>query len=176
MNSHRRHAVVLVAMMGIVALLAQLAGVSGRSATPAKPTGRTLAVVPGGAVPDIASTRLAGARLRVNEGETIRMASTATLRLQKAGRGATQVVCGIRYSRDGDPSWTLGTPYETVTVPRRRATTVRISRSFVAPATDTYRMDTSCHVSAPERGARVRATGTIKPRLGLPSGAATPVE
>jgi hypothetical protein len=179
MRPHRRQALLLVLMMGIVALLAQVAGVGGtRSAKPTGPAQRTLSVLPGGSVPDLGSTKLESTSIRASEGEALRMRATATVRAAKLPkRGVAQVVCGIRYSRAGDASWSLGTPYETVLLKRRGATEkVTIERSFAAPASDTYRMSVACHVASPSTGATVTATGAMRAAVGLPSGAATPIE
>lgn len=179
MGTHRRQAVVLVIVLGVVAFAAQLAGVGG-SGSDAKPAKRTkqLASVAGGAVPDIGSTTLASTRTKAAEGKVVRMSGKARVRLGKLARRAraAEVVCGIRYSRDGDASWSLGTPYDSkVLVRGKRTATIRLTRSFVAPATDTYRMRMSCHVSSPARGAKVRARGTMRAAIGLPKGAATPI-
>lgn len=176
MRSHRTQALALVAVMGVVALAAQVAGVGTRGAgSSSKPKTTTLATVPSGAVPDIASTKLASTSIKVQEGTVVRMASAARLTARStAAAAAAQVVCGIRYARDSDPSWSLGDPYETVTMRRGSSRSVTIERSFEAPATDTYRMSTACHVSSPAEGARVIATGTASARTGLPAGAAAP--
>lgn len=180
MHSHRRHAVVLVLVLGLVALVAQLAGVGARRphATTARISGAKLATIVGGTVPDRGSTTLQRTSIRARDGETVRMTGVAHLKVAKLGRRATaQVVCGLRYSRDGDAAWTLGTPYENVTLASAGAVDeVHISRSFDAPANDTYRMSVACHVFAPGRGADVRATGTMRASLGLPTGAAIPVD
>lgn len=180
MASPRRHALVLVLVLGVVAFVAQLAGVGGNRPAPraAKQKVATLAVVPGGAVPDITSTTLASSRIRAKEGDVLQMRGEAIVRARTLRRGtAAQVVCGLRYARSGDASWSLGTPYETVVLERRNARErVRIERSFSVPATDTYRVSVACHVSAPERGAKVTATGATRFERGLPAGAATPVE
>lgn len=180
MRPHRRQALVLVLMMGIVALLAQVAGVGGtRSARPSPgPAQKAIAVIPGGTVPDLGSTKLRSANVRAAAGDAVRMRATATVRVAKAPRrGVVQVVCGIRYSRAGDASWTLGTPYETVQLTRRGASEqVTIERSFTAPEADTYRTSMACHVASPSTGASVTATGGMRASVGLPTGAATPVE
>lgn len=179
MRPHRRQALVLVLMMGIVALLAQVAGVGQtRSTTSARPTQKTLAVVPGGSVPDLGSTKLKSTSIKASEGEALRMRATATVRATTLPkRSVAQVVCGIRYSRAGDASWSLGTPYETVLLTSRGATQkVTIERSFSAPTTDTYRMSVACHVASPSTGATVTATGAMRAAIGLPSGAALPIE
>jgi hypothetical protein len=179
MRPYRRQLLALVLLLGVVALVAQVAGVGGtRSSTPPAPQARTLAVVPGASVPDVTSTTFETATVRASADEVVRMRATASLRLAKAPTDeAVQVVCGIRYSRAGDASWTLGTPYETIVL-RGVGTTERVTieRSFTAPARDRYRMSSSCHVAAPELGARVVGTGSIRASLGLPEGAATPVE
>lgn len=179
MRPYRPHALVLVLLLGVVALVAQVAGVGGtRSTAPPAAKPQTLAVMPGASVPDVTSTTFEQASVRVAADEVVRMRATASLRLSRAPKGAAvQVVCGIRYSRAGDASWTLGTPYETVVMRGIGASErVVIERSFTAPTRDRYRMSTSCHVAAPERGATVVGTGTIRAGLGLPEGAATPVE
>ncbi len=175
---YRRQALLLILMMGIVALLAQIAGVGGTRSTTATTAQRTLAVLPGATVPDIGSTKLASASLKVGEGETLRMRASATVKgTRLPAKGVAQVVCGIRYARAGDASWTLGTPYETVQLSRRAPSDkVTIERSFSAPASDTYRMSVACHVVSPATGATVTASGTMRAAAGLPSGAATPVE
>lgn len=180
MRPHRRHSLVLVLLMGIVALLAQIAGVGGTRGTSPKasgPAARTLAVIPGGSVPDVGSTKLQSASIRAGEGEAVRMRATATVRATKLPRrGVAQVVCGIRYSRAGDASWSLGTPYETVLLRRVGATEkVTIERSFSAPKSDTYRTAVACHVASPSLGATVTASGGMRASIGLPTGAAQPV-
>ncbi|MCW2921667.1 MAG: hypothetical protein JWL76_1541 [Thermoleophilia bacterium] len=180
MHPHRRQALVLVLMMGIVALLAQVAGVAGTKAPRAAggPAQKTLAVIPGGSVPDLGSTKLESATIKAGEGDAIRMRATASVRATALPkRAVAQVVCGIRYSRAGDASWSLGTPYETVQLKTKRATEkVTIERSFTAPASDTYRMSVACHVASPSTGATVTGSGGMRAAVGLPSGAATPVE
>ena len=180
MRPHRRQALVLVLMMGIVALLAQLAGVAGTSSTKktTAPAQKTLAVIPGGSVPDVGSTKLESASVTAGEGEAVRMRATATVTATALPKQAVaQVVCGIRYSRAKDAAWSLGTPYETVQLTSRGASEqVTIERSFSAPASDTYRMSVACHVAAPALGATVTASGGMRAATGLPSGAATPVE
>ncbi len=176
---HRRQALVLVLMMGIVALLAQVAGVAGtKSAKPTGPAQRTLAVIPGGSVPDVGSTKLESVSIKAAEGDALRMRATATVRATALPkRAVAQVVCGIRYSRAGDASWSLGTPYETIQLKAKGATEkLTIERSFSAPAGDTYKMSVACHVASPSTGATVTATGAMRAAVGLPSGAATPVE
>lgn len=179
MRPPRRQALVLVLMMGIVALLAQVAGVGQtRSTKPSRPTQATLAVIPGGSVPDLGSTKLASTSVKAAEGDALRMRATATVRAATLPkRSVAQVVCGIRYSRAGDASWSLGTPYETVLLKSRGATQrVTIERSFSAPVSDTYRMTVACHVASPSTGATVTATGAMRAAIGLPSGAALPIE
>lgn len=181
MPGHRRQAVVLVLVMGVVALLAQVAGVGAkRSDAPrtAAPKQHVLASIAGGSVPDAGSTTLQSKRIEAKAGEVVKMRGEAQLRVRALPKdGTAQVVCGLRYSRDGDASWSLGTPYETVSLdraqPRERVT---IERTFQAPADDTYRIATSCHVSTPESGAKVTATGETRVGRGLPRGAATPIE
>jgi hypothetical protein len=179
-HPQRRQALVLVLMMGIVALLAQVAGVGGTNTkkSTARAAQHTLAVIPGGSVPDVGSTRLESATIKASEGDAIRMRATATVRaVTLPRRSVAQVVCGIRYSRAGDASWSLGTPYETVQLKSRGASEqVVIERSFSAPTSDTYRMSVACHVASPALGASVTASGGMRAAVGLPSGAATPVE
>lgn len=179
-HSPRRHAVVLVLVLGVAAFLAQVAGVgSGRSSAPRSgaPAPRLVATIPGGSVPDVGSTRLDAADARAKAGDVLRMRGDVRLAGRaRRGGGATHVVCGLRYSRSGDASWTLGTPYETVVLRgRRMKERITIERSFVAPAADQYRVAVACHVSAPATKARVMATGSVRLVRGLPSGAATPV-
>lgn len=181
MPRYRRHALLLMLVLGLSALLAQLAGVGatrGPATRAAKPTLKTLTTIPGGSVPDVGSTQLSARAKRARAGEVVQMRGDVTLAARRVARGGVaQVVCGLRYSRDRDASWTLGTPYEAVvltkTGARRR---LRIERSFTAPASDVYRVAVACHVSAPERGAKVRASGATRLALGLPDGAAIPVE
>jgi hypothetical protein len=180
MLSHRRHAVMLVLVMGVVALVAQLAGVGGAThrATKAKaPRALTLATIPEGSVPDVGSTSLAKTSVKATRGQTVRMSGRAKVAAGAVGKaGAAQVVCGIRYSRAKDASWSLGVPYDTVTLKHRGAKdSVSLDRSFEAPATDTYHMSMACHVSAPAKGAKVTGSGSMRAALGLPAGAATPV-
>ena len=170
----------LVMTMGLVALLAQVAGVGGTKPGATKATAAraaTLNVIPGGSVPDIASTKLQSAKVSASQGEVVQMRATATVRAANLpARAVAQVVCGIRYSRDGDPSWSLGAPSETVQLPKRGASdTITIERTLNAPASDTYRMSTACHVAAPTKGVQVTATGTMRASLRLPTGAAQPV-
>lgn len=179
MRSHRRHAFALVLVLGIAAFVAQVAGVGTTSSKPtpaAKPVGTRLATLAGAAVPDIGSTKLAASSLQARAGDVLRMRAVAKVAAGAVGRsGAAQVVCGIRYSRAGDASWSLGDPYETVVLKRGGHDTVTIERSFDAPASDTYRMSTACHVASPTTGATVTATGTMQVEAGLPAGAATPI-
>lgn len=171
----------LVLMMGIVALLAQMAGVGGTRATKSTSASaagqRTLAVIPGGSVPDLGSTKLETASVRAAAGEAVRMRATATVTAKALPRkGVAQVVCGIRYVRAGDPSWSLGSAYETVQLRTRGASErVTIERSFAAPVADTYRMTAACHVASPATGATVTASGAMRAAIGLPDGAAQPV-
>jgi hypothetical protein len=179
MRPYRRQLLVLLPLMGVVALVAQVAGVGTTERTaPRTPKAVALTTIHQGTVPDVGSTVLARHSVRAASGEAVRMAATMRVRASKLPRGeVAQVVCGIRYSRAGDASWTLGTPYETVVLPKAGASsTVKLERSFVAPAGDEYRMSAACHVSSPKAGATVTATGTMQARLGLPTGAATPVE
>jgi hypothetical protein len=178
MPSHKRQTLVLVLLMGIAALVAQVAGVGGsRSAPRGATVGKPLAVIPGGSVPDLGSTTLASAKRTATKDEVVQMHGDASLVSRRLGTaGIAQVVCGLRYSRDGDPAWTLGTPYETIVLTRGRASDhVKIERSFTAPADDTYRVSVACHLSSPAKGAKVTATGSTRFALGLPEGAATPV-
>lgn len=166
----------LVGCIVLVAVIAQVAGVGGPRG--AQVRGAKVATLPGAPVPDVASTKLASTKVRAGEGETVRMSATAQLladALPKAAAGSGQGVCGIAYSRDGDPSWTLGVPYETLTLRRGKTAKVTIERSFAAPESDTYRMTVRCHVAAPATGAKVRGNAVISAKLGLPKGAAKPV-
>lgn len=176
MRSHPRETIALVLVIGAVALVAQLAGVGTRDRTPASARWKPLAMVAGGTVPDVTSTTLASTRIAARSGQTVQMRARATVKLStRTSRRAAQVICGIRYSRDGDAGWSLGTPYETVALKRRgAATSVRIDRSFAAPARDTYRMKLACHVGAPATGAKLVARGTMRAKLGMPAGAARP--
>lgn len=181
MHSPRRHAAMLVLVLGVAAFLAQLGGVGGTRATaPRAADGnapRIVTTIPGGSVPDIGSTGLGASSVRASAGDVVRMRGDVRLSAPRQGsRRSTHVVCGLRYSRDGDAGWTLGTPYETVVFSGRRAKErVVVERSFQAPADDVYRASVACHVSAPAKGARVLASGSLVLRRGLPSGAATPV-
>lgn len=178
MPGHRQRTLALVLLMGIAALIAQVAGVGGsRSAPRAARPGQALAVIPGGSVPDIGSTRLAAAKRTAKRDEVVQMRGDISLVSRRLGAdGVAQVVCGLRYARDGDRAWTLGTPYETIVLTRSHASDrVSIERSFSAPADDTYRVSAACHVSSPAKGAKVTATGETRLELGLPEGAATPV-
>ena len=170
----------LLPLLGVIALVAQFAGVGATSHPSRAKRERTvtLATLPGGAVPDIGSTSVDATTVRAAKDETVRMAADVTVRARKLARGeAAQVVCGIRYSREGDAAWTLGTPYETVVLQGAGASErVSIDRSFTAPAADRYRMSASCHVASPASGATVTARGRMRAHLGLPEGAATPVE
>lgn len=164
-------------VLGVAVLGAQVAGVGGtRPATAPAPASSALATVAGSAVPDVGSTKLASSSVKTGAAETVRMRAKATVTATAfSASGTATVVCGIRYSRDGDASWTLGTPYETTVLTTRSArATVAIDRSFAAPAGDTYRMSVACHVSTPVKGARVTGTGSITTALGLPDGAAQP--
>ncbi len=178
MRPYRRQMLVLVPLLGLVALVAQLAGVGTSERTRApKREWVELVTIPGGAVVDRGSTTLQNRNVRADEGEVVRMRADVTLRATTLAKGTpAQVVCGIRYSRDGDASWTLGTPYETVVLERRGAREkVRIERSFAAPATDRYHMSAACHVAAPAEGGTITAYGTMRAQLGLPTGAAEPI-
>jgi hypothetical protein len=173
----RRQAFVLILVLGIVALVAQLAGVgttSKRVATPSK----KLATLAGYAVPDVGSTKLASRTIKVSKGTTIRMKATARVKARKLAAGSTaQVVCGIRYSRDGDASWTLGTPSKSVSLAKKNARAkVTLDRTIAAPANDTYRASVTCHVSSPSSGAHVRGTGMVHLKSGLPAGSAQPTD
>lgn len=177
MRSHRRHSVLLLLVLGVTAFAAQLAGV-GTTQNRAAPrtSGAELASKPGAAVPDVGSTTLASAKLRASVGDVVQMQGTAQIDAPAVGStGSAQIVCGIRYSRSGDASWSLGDPYETVVLRRGASETIVIERSFEAPATDEYAMSTACHVAAPSRGATVTATGSMRARTGLPEGAAIPL-
>lgn len=178
MRPYRRQALLLVLIMGLVALLAQVAGVGTKVGTAPAPTWRSLAVVAGGSVPDVGSTGLERAVVDATEGETVRMRATADLRLARVPRGErVEVVCGIRYGRAGDRSWTLGVPYEATVLDRSSSRArVVVERTFAAPASDRYRMDVACHVLSPVTGASVTATGSMRAALGLPAGAARPVD
>jgi hypothetical protein len=179
MRPYRRQMLSLVLLLGVTALLAQLAGVgTTEKSRTTKTRSHTLATIPGSSVPDIGSTKLASGSLRAAEGETVRMRATARLHVRKLARGEfAQVVCGIRYSRDGDASWTLGYPTETIVLDHRGAREkVVVERSFNAPARDRYRASATCHVASPQSGAKVGAIGSLRLGRGLPAGAATPVE
>jgi hypothetical protein len=169
----------LVLLLGVAALVAQVAGVgtTERSRT-IKPRARTIATLPGSSIPDIGSSKLASGTVSAEAGETVRMRATAQLRATRLARGeVAQVVCGIRYSREDDASWTLGYPTETVVLDHRGARDkVVVERTFIAPARDRYRASTTCHVAAPESGAKVTAIGSLRLARGLPAGAAVPVE
>lgn len=177
-RSHRRHAAMLVLVLGITAFLAQLAGVgANRSSTPTAAPGVALAALPGGAVPDRTSTQLDTVTVEAKAGDVLRMRGTAKLRAGALGSAkSAQVVCGIRYARKGDASWSLGDPYKTVVLRRGGSVNVDIERSFNAPADDSYRMISACHIAAPADGATVMATGTMRVEAGLPQGSAVPVE
>ncbi len=178
MRPYRRQLMVLLPLLGVVALVAQIAGVgTTEQSNPKIPKAKTLAIVPGGSVPDITSTTLGSASVKAGEGDVVRMRATAKVRVAKlASKQVAQVVCGIRYSRDGDASWTLGTPYETVQLTKKHPSeTVSISRTFDAPAKDRYRARVACHVSAPQSRVKVTATGSVTTKIGLPDGAAVPV-
>jgi hypothetical protein len=179
MKTSTRHALPLILLMGIFALLAQVAGVGGTSSTRSgAAAGKTLATIAGGSVPDIGSTKLASAKRTADQDEVVQMHGEADVVARSLGKsGVVQVVCGLRYARDGDRSWTLGTPYETVSLTRAKPREhVTIDRSFAAPARDTYRVSVACHRSSPGKGVKVTATGATQLELGLPAGAATPVE
>lgn len=177
-RSHRnryRRIVGLVACVAIVAAIAQVAGVGGPRGAHKPVRGMSVATLAGAPVPDLGSTKLASAKVKVAQGETVRMSATAQLLADKLrGTKAGQGICGIAYSRDGDASWTLGTPYETLDLKVGKTAKVTIERSFAAPADDTYRMAVRCHVSAPAKGAKVRGNAGISTRVGLPAGAAKP--
>jgi hypothetical protein len=178
MRPYRRQLLVLVPLMGVVALVAQVAGVgtTERDRAPRAST-KALATIPGGTVPDVGSTVLGQTSLRASKGEVVRMRATVRVQATDLPRGqVAQVVCGIRYSRAGDPSWTLGSAYETVVLDRRGARErVQITRSFAAPARDRYQTSAACHVVSPRRGARITASGEMRSARGLPAGAAIPV-
>lgn len=164
-------------LLGVVALAAQLTGVSSTRYNHRTPSWKVLSTMPGASVPDLASTKLASSSTRARKGETIRMKATMTVRALKFPRSTpAQIVCGIRYSRKNDATWTLGSAYETVILKRRsKSERIPMERSFVVPATDHYRASATCHVQAPSRGSRVLAQGTMRIVHGLPKGAATPV-
>jgi hypothetical protein len=168
----------LLAAVGIIATLAQVAGVGGlRSGGHHKVVrGADIATLAAAPVPDIGSTKLASTSVRVKAGTTVRMSGRAHIATDKLGGKAKhgQGVCGIIYSRDGDRSWTLGTPYETIDLRIGKTTNTTISRSFAAPATDTYRMAMRCHIAAPAKGSKARGTGGFSVDTGLPEGAAKP--
>lgn len=178
MRPYRRQALVLVLLMGLVALLAQVAGVGTKTSRAPAAKSRTIAVLAGGSVPDVGSTELERTSVTAAKDETVRMRAVVKLRLAKVPRGErAAVVCGIRYARDGDASWTLGVPYETTLLGRSSSRArVVVERSFAAPARDRYRMSATCHVQSPDRGVRVSATGSMRAALGLPAGAARPVD
>jgi hypothetical protein len=177
MATRRSRIISLLMALAVAALVAQLGGVGGtrQAAHAAKP--KRLATMSGASVPDVGSTQLAATSVKAGAGDTVRMTAKASVAAAALPKGATAaVVCGIRYSRAKDAAWTLGTPYETTMLPTRTThRSVTIERSFAAPAADTYRMSVACHVSAPAKGAKVNATGTIRVARGLPSGAAKPV-
>lgn len=176
--SRRSQALTFTMLVAIVALVAQLAGVGSTRPDSGSggPTAQKLAVLPGSAVPDIGSTSLASTTATVAAGTTVRMQSEATVSGSLSGDGVAQIVCGIRYSRDNDPSWTLGTPYETVTLRTGHTSEkVKIERSFAAPAADTYRTATVCHVSSGSASAAVSGTGSMRLQRGLPEGSDTPI-
>lgn len=167
---------VLIAAVGIIATLAQIAGVGGLRGHHKTVNGTNIATLAGAPVPDIGSTKLASAKIRVNAGTTIRMSGRAHIFTDKLNHATKhgQGVCGIAYSRDGDASWTLGTPYKTITLTAGKMTNSTITRSFTAPATDTYRFAERCHIATPASGAKARGTGALSINTGLPKGAATP--
>jgi hypothetical protein len=178
-RSRRRQALTLVTIIAVVVMVAQVGGVGaskpGAASKAKRAAGTRLVTVAGGAAPDLTSTSLAQASTKANEGETIRLHSTA--RVTTASRGTTQVVCGVVYGRKGDPSWTLGTPTETLTLKHVAARgRVTIDRTIAVPATDTYTASTRCHVATPARGGVAKAVGAISIAHGLPEGAAKPVE
>lgn len=177
-RSRRTHAIGLVLLLLVAVGGAQVAGVGGtRSKSTSAAATKALSTISGGAVVDVGSTELANQQLRARAGDVVQMRSTAKLRATATGRAqVAQVVCGIRYSRAGDASWSLGDPYETVVLRTSTARTVTIERSFTAPAADTYRAATACHVASPADGARVVATGAMRLGKGLPTGAAVPVD
>lgn len=179
-SRQRNNLVTLVLMLGVVALIAQLAGVGAKRPHDDRgPRLVRLATLPGATVPDSGSTSIMSTSVRARAEEAVRMTGTATLAATHVPPGASaQVVCGIRYSRAGDPAWTLGAAYEQVTLGARGTLrkTVTIERSFAAPAADRYSMTMACHVSSPASGARVSASGSMDASLGLPPGAATPAD
>ena len=179
-NSRRRlgRPLTLIAAVGIIATLAQVAGVGGLRGGGDHKTvrGADIATLAAAPVPDIGSTKLASTSIQVKAGTTVRMSGRAHIVTDKLGGKAKrgQGVCGIVYSRDGDASWTLGTPYETISLRAGATTNTTISRSFAAPATDTYRMAMRCHIAAPGTGTKARGTGGFSVDTGLPDGAAKP--
>ena len=176
MGTRRSRIISLLLVLAIAAFGAQLGGVGGSRPTARAAKPKQLRTMPGASVPDIGSTQLAATSVKASADETVRMTAKATVAAGTLPKGATAaVVCGIRYSRAKDASWTLGTPYETTLLTKHSAhRSVTIERSFAAPAADTYRMSVACHVSAPTKGAKVNATGTIRTDRGLPAGAAKP--
>ena len=177
MHARNRKFLVLLLVLGVVALVAQLAGVAGnRANSKARPSTLKLTTIPGGTVPDLGSTSLHKTSIRAAEGDVVRMRSSARVHATSFGAdGTVQAVCGILYRRDGDVSWTLGTPYETVTLTKSSPQhDVVLTRSFDAPARDRYRAISACHVLAPDSGATVRASGSMRLMKGLPRGAARP--
>ena len=176
-RSRRRQAFTLVTIIAVVAVVAQVGGVGAtRPGTHAvrHVAATKLVTVAGGAAPDLTSTSLAETSTRARKGETIRLHSTA--RVTSSSRGTTQVVCGIVYGRAGDPSWSLGTPTETLTLKHLSATrSVTIDRTISVPAADTYTASTRCHVATPAQGGAAKAVGSMKIAHGLPAGAAPPV-
>lgn len=174
-RSRYRRIAGLIACIALVAAVAQVAGVGATRGTTKAVKGTSVATLAGAPVPDIGSTKLASAKVTVDEGETVRMSATAQLLADKLPKvKAGQGVCGISYTRDGDASWTLGTPYETLDLKVGKTAKTTIERSFAAPADDTYRMEVRCHVSAPATGGKVRGNAGISTRVGLPAGAAKP--
>jgi hypothetical protein len=176
MGNRKSQVISLLLLMGIAALGAQVAGVGGSRPDVAGAKATRLAVLPGASIPDFASSTLASKQVKASTDETVRMSAKAVVTASTLPRAETAVVvCGIRYARDRDAAWTLGTPYETIVLKRRGSRqTVKIERSFAAPARDTYRMSVACHVSAPSKGAKVSATGSMGVTRGLPRGAAIP--
>lgn len=160
-QTHRLVGTVL--LLAAVAIMAQLAGVvASRPASTSPKDARPLAYIPAVPVPDRASTVLATKQVRVERGRTLRMSTTATLSRLGARDGLARVTCGIQYDRADDPTWTLGVPYQATELEAGdRTRTVRITRTVIAPATDTYRLRLACHVAHRVGGARIAARGTV---------------
>lgn len=173
----QRQMVTWLVLLIVAAVVAQVAGVTSiRSSTQKKSKTRVLAILPGTEVPSAVSTDLSTTKIRVKSGETVQMGAGANLVVAKVPKGGAQVVCGIYYTRAKDPAWTLGSPYETFKLTNKgQRESVRITRSFVAPVTDTYSISSRCHISAPKKGVKIAATGAVATTIGLPTGSAEPV-